>query len=171
MTRHDVEFERARIHRIMDELDLPAGQFVLSGSAPIVLAGIQRGKPMGDLDVFLATRPWVAMLLSAAKTAAWRGGLDGASWEVWTTDPTDPMTRCDPPYLHRIVCGLEVNIFSSWRVRGIADINAAEMIEEAETVDGLPCIPLELIYGWKLELGRSKDIDDLALLRDHLGVA
>jgi hypothetical protein len=156
--RHDVEFERSRIHRIMDELSLPEGQFVLSGSAVLILHGIQRSRPMGDLDVFLATRPWMEMAI---------GTLTGG-WRIWTTDPTDPVRRCDPPYLVKEVCGLEVNIFHAWRRRGIGDLDPNVMIRNAELVRGLPCNPLEFMLDWKLEVGRDKDLEDIRLLRDHL---
>lgn len=158
--------EAERIHRIMDVLALPPGQFMLSGSAVMVLHGIQRHKPMGDLDVFLAARPWMELACIQTKEVSVHG-----VWRVWTTDPADPLCAYDPPYLIRELFGLEVNVFPWWRRRGVGDIDVAFWAANAETVAGLPCVPLGLLLDWKVQLGRDKDLRDILAIREHLGVA
>jgi hypothetical protein len=50
----------ARLLTILTQIKpaLPDGQWFLNGSAVLYLHDIWTGRPMGDLDVFLATRPW-----------------------------------------------------------------------------------------------------------------
>jgi hypothetical protein len=146
--------ERERIHQVINQLHLPHG-FVISGSAVLFLHCLDRAKPMGDLDIFIPTRTWFALMSTG-------------EWDVWTTDPADPARRVDPPYLVKIVDGLEVNVFFQWRKRGVGDIDVAFWLHNSEEVDGLPCIPLQFILDWKREVGRAKDVDDIALLERHL---
>lgn len=160
--------ERARLQRILDELDLPGNRWLLGGSSVMILHDIERSKLMGDVDIFVATRLWFEL---HAQTM--RVGTSGAAkprWSVFTTDPDDELRRCDPPYLWREVCGLEVNVFSAWRLRGPGDFNTGEWIASAEMVAGRPCLSLEKLLAWKVEMGRAKDLDDIRAIREHLGV-
>jgi hypothetical protein len=50
----------------------------------------------------------------------------------------------------------------------VGDINAAELIREAEMVEGWPCASLEFLLDWKDEVGRAKDTRDIEVLRKHL---
>lgn len=151
--------EKPRLLRILEQLPLPPdSQYVISGSAVLVLHGIERAKPMGDLDIFVATRVWFEIL----------GSWDG--WSVFTTDPSDEHRRNDPPYLYKVIDGLEVNLFSAWRKREVGNIDAAERIRLAEFVDGYPCTQLEYMLEWKEEVGRAKDRDDIRIIRAHLGM-
>lgn len=160
--------ERERVVQILRALDLPSGQYVVSGSAVMILHGIPRRKSMGDLDLFVATRLWFD-LLDRRYPPAYGGRLPPA-WDVFTTDPSDPACRSDPPYLLREIHGLEVNIFHGWRRRGIGDIDVAFWIRNSVDVEGWPCLPLTFLYQWKLEMGRAKDVDDLQAIQSYLGV-
>lgn len=151
----DVDQERERLVAILRDLDLPPGGFCLSGSAVLVLHGIQRSKEMGDLDIFIPTRTWFQL-------------YESGEWSLWTTDPEDPTRRHDPPYLIREVRGLEVNVFSEWRKRGVGDIDVAFWTCNSELVKGWPCVRLEFVLNWKEAVGRDKDLDDIKLLRQYL---
>lgn len=158
--------EKPRLLRILRELDLPEGQWVLNGSGVMVMHGIERHKPMGDVDVFVATRVWFDLYESALiQRAAYGVEQD---WRVFTTDPDDPKRRCDPPYLYRQIHGIEVNVFSAWRRRGIGDIDVNWMVLNAELVDGVPCASLQSLLDWKEQVGRDKDSRDIHAIRRHL---
>lgn len=153
--------ERERVITIMRQLRLPPSQYVINGSGAMILQGItaeMRGKPMGDLDIFCATRLWMDL-------------YDSGEYGVFTTDPEDPKRRCDPPYLITNLYDLEVNIFSAWRVRHVGDLDVNWYVLNSVVIDGVPTVPLQLILDWKREVGRAKDVRDVALLEGMLGSA
>lgn len=151
--------ERERIHAIMRDLALPDDQYALSGSAVMFLHGIPREKPLGDLDVFVSTRLWFKVLLNQPRS-------DRNRWSIFTTDPTDPQRRLDPPYLYRDMHGVEVNLFFNWRTRGVGDIDCNLWVHNAEVVDGLRCVPLYMLFNWKVQVGRAKDTTDVRLIAE-----
>jgi hypothetical protein len=163
-----IPHEKPRLIRVLKDLSLPKGQWVLSGSGVMCLHGIERDRPMGDVDIFVATRVWFDLLFGGLyKTISGPPrSLDG--WSVFTTEPTDPDRRCDPPYLFKEMHGIEVNIFSDWRLREVGNIDAAKLIREAEMVEGWPCATLEFLLDWKDQVGRAKDTRDIEVLRKHL---
>lgn len=155
MTEHET------VLAICRELALPAGQWVIAGSGAMIMQGItavDRGKPMGDLDVFVATRTWFKM-------------LEDPRWCLFTTDPDDPKRRSDPPYLTRKMHGLRVDVFFGWRVRHVGDMDVAFWILNAVDVEGVPCARLQFVLDIKRELGRAKDVWDIRVLEERLGEA
>jgi hypothetical protein len=153
--------EKERIKRIAADLELIEGQWTLSGSGILIMHDIQRAKPMGDVDIFVSTRLWMDILLASLH------GF-GRKWGVFTPDPDDTAARCDPPFLYADMYGIEVNIFSSWRRRGVGDLDVAWLIHNAKHVDGIPCYDLQFILDWKRETGRAKDVDDIRILEEYL---
>lgn len=143
--------ELARLEAVLHDLALPEGQWVVSGSGVLVLSGIERTRPMGDVDVFVATRTWFET-------------LEDGGWDVWTTAPDDPARRADPPYLRRVMHDFEVNLFFQWRFRDVGNIDVNQRIAEAVHVRGWPCMPLSYMLAWKKWVGREKDMDDIRLL-------
>lgn len=160
-----IPHEKPRLLRVLEDLALPEGQWALSGSGVLVMHGIERNRPMGDVDIWLATRPWFG-LLSIDDPTPWGGFLP--RWNVFTTDPENPATRCDPAFLFKEMHGIEVNIFCQWRTIGVGDINVTQWINDAELVEGIPCVPLQHILNWKDEMGRAKDSQDIEVLKKHL---
>jgi hypothetical protein len=146
--------EFQKLLTITNQLGVSPESYLLAGSAVMFLHDIQREKPMGDVDIFVPTRTWFEM-------------QKDARWKVWTTNPHDKASRCDPPYLVREVEGLEVNVFFGWRRRGIGDIDVNLWFANAEVVRGFRCVPLPMILHWKEEMGRAKDLTDILLLRAH----
>jgi hypothetical protein len=73
----------ARLLTILTQIKpaLPDGQWFLNGSAVLYLHDIWTGRPMGDLDVFLATRPWFEFptVLNPAHSEFYGGG-----WQLRT---------------------------------------------------------------------------------------
>lgn len=150
--------EKARIHHIIDDLNFPPERYVLGGSGVMILQGIER-KPR-DLDLFCATATWFSVLRRHSGATGW--------WNVFTPDPDDSTTRCDPPYLFREMYGLDVNVFFHWRQRGVGDIDTAFWIHNSQMIEGIPCVPLEMILAWKDAMSRAKDAQDIELIRKHL---
>lgn len=182
-TRYMNEVER--IVKICDELALPPDQWVLNGSAVLALRGIDRGRPMGDMDVFCSTEAWFdvyhSMIVGIAMSAA-RGSGTLGNWELILPDGDNHVERCDPPFLRRSMYGLEVDLYFQWRRReaGPDDYDPRRYIESAEyiypsgDIDGedfnsIPCVPLGFIIGWKMGMGRVKDLRDVAVIKEYLG--
>jgi hypothetical protein len=182
------EEERDRLIRIWKQLDLPQDQAVLSGSGSLIMQGIDRQRPMGDVDIFVATRIWFDMFKSGIPPRACRL-CDGETfyvtdegwyiecheclafdkcWSLWTKHPDDEVRRCDPPYLRANLEDIEVNVFSNWRLRSGGNLDVAKTIREAVLVDGIPCVPLERMLEWKREVGREKDLEDIKLIERTL---
>jgi hypothetical protein len=128
--------DQERIRQIVADLGLgPTDPYVINGSGSMVMHGItadDRGRPMGDLDVFVATRHWFEML---------DAGYHDQRWAVWTTDPSDPMRRSDPPYLDGIMYDLPVNVFHGWRQRMVGNFNVAFYLANPVIIDGVRCVP------------------------------
>ena len=159
--------EKPRLLKILSELDLPEGQWLLSGSGAMVMHGIERGRPMGDVDIFVATRVWFELYHRDFFNGTMQGVRleDGRKrWQIWTTHSEDVAARCDPPYLVKEMHGIEVNIFHSWRQRDVGNIDVAFWMLNADVVDGIPCVPMQFLLDWKEQFGRAKDRDDIATL-------
>ena len=141
-------------HNFGDIQVLRNGHWALAGSGVMVLSGLERSKPMGDVDIFMATRDWFDV-------------YNVARWDLFTTDPADSKRRCDPPYLYKEINGLEVNIFHGWRVRGIGDIDVNQWVHSVEWIEDVPCVPLRLLFDWKRSVGRAKDMDDIRVMAEY----
>jgi hypothetical protein len=70
---------------------------------------------------------------------------------------------------------LEVDLYFQWRRReaGPDDYDPRRYIEAAEYIsrdghDHLPCVPLGFIIGWKMGMGRIKDLRDVAAIKEHI---
>jgi hypothetical protein len=114
------------------------GDYAIFGSGPLIVRGIIEGT--NDLDVISRGRAWERALNA--------GGLvslpDGA----------------------RIVSCFDgaVTIGTNWAY-GDFDIN--ELIDTAETIDGLPFVRLEHVLRYKEIAARPKDLVHLELLAKH----
>lgn len=156
--------ERERIISICQSLPVwswPRDQWFINGSGSMIMHGItaeERGKPMGDLDIFVATRRWFELLSKGA-------------WDLRTTDPENAMRGSDPPFLRRSIMGLPVDVFQSWRMRHVGDFDVAFYMCNSVLIDGVPCVPLQFILDWKSEVGRAKDQVDIEVLKRRFGVS
>lgn len=157
--------ERERVIAICRDLNLPNRQYVLNGSGSMIMHGItaeERGKLMGDLDIFCATRLWFNLLSGIHQT------LDDVSWSLFTTDPMDQKRRADPPYLISQMYGLEVDVFFDWRKRGVGDFDVNFYLCNQVYIEEVPCAPLQFILDWKRTTGRAKDVFDIQVLEERL---
>lgn len=158
MTQRDI------IRAILRDLELPSPEWALAGSGVMFLHGIEREKPLGDLDIFVSTRLWFELYEA-------RRPDGGRRWDLWLPESTDPTCRCDPAYLVRDMHGVEVNVFSSWRQRGPGDIDLNLWVHNAREVDGWPCVPISLLMDWKATMGRAKDLSDIRQIAAFLEAA
>jgi hypothetical protein len=171
--RDDRECER--IHKIWRALNLSPGRSILNGSGVLALHGIERGRPMGDLDVFTTTEDWFYLLRGDSRVTYiddFSRNRHTVRWGVFTTKGADQRRMCDPPYLYADMFGLPVNIFYDWRQRPdeqhMGEIHVPSYIKAAQVVDGIPCTPLGFLISWKLSTGRDKDLTDVLAIRNHL---
>lgn len=157
---------RERIVRILSDLQLPPSQYMINGSGSMILQGIteeERGRPVGDLDIFCATRLWFDLWSYR------HNGSELIQWQLVTPNPDDPRTRCDPPILRAFMYELEVDVFHSWRFRRQGNFDVNGIIANAILVDDhWSCAKLEFILAWKREYIRPKDIDDIKILEQRL---
>lgn len=130
----------------------------------MVMHDLVRSKPMGDVDIFVATRAWFDLYQEYVEYNPFK---EKDRWNLFTTDPNDFKRRCDPPYLFFDAYGIEVNIFCEWRKRGIGDLDVNWLILNAKDVEGIPCYSLQFCLDWKREVGRAKDLDDIRILEQY----
>jgi hypothetical protein len=164
--------ERERVVLICQSLPVwgwPKDQWFVNGSGSMIMHGItaeERGKPMGDLDVFVATRRWFELLWQEHPRLP---GMRIKAWALHTTDPEDGLRRQDPPFLRRRLRDLDVDVFQSWRVRHVGDFDVAFYMANSVVIEGVPCVPLQFILDWKSEVGRAKDQIDIEVLKRRFG--
>ena len=126
----------ARLLGEVRALGLPAGNFVLFGSAPLLVRGIV---PMtGDVDVLAR----------------------GPAWEAARAlGPTVRLPHYDVDVV-RLLDG-RIEIGTVW---GIGDVDVDDLIDSAEVIDGLPFGGLAQVRAYKELAGRPKDREHLRLL-------
>ncbi len=153
----------ARIENILRILALEPGQFFLGGSAGLALRDL---RDFGDIDIAVTTAYWIELLQSG-------------EWGIIAPDERDERRRCDPPYLVRVINGVECHAFSSWRRRpDETEYNDFNLVfaEGIEHVQGWPCIKLNILLRQKIDAvnwggePRPKDIKDIELIARHLRV-
>lgn len=153
-----------RLDAILTTLALEPGSFFLGGSAGLALRDL---RDFGDVDIAVSTRYWFELMYS------------GDDWNLVTPDDRDPRRRCDPPYLVRVVNGVECHAFSSWRRRpDETEYNDFNLVfsEGIEHIQGWPCIRLNILLRQKIDavnwggMPRVKDIKDIELIARHLGL-
>lgn len=159
---------KQRLSALVRACDFTPGQFFLGGSSALAVRDI---RDVADLDVGVTTRYWVSLLQTG-------------NWNVWTTDPDGPR-RCDPPYLVQEFMGVQVHVFSQWRIWSHDETEYNDfnrMFEDGiEMHDGwLPVIRLEILLRQKVDAivncmrdgdpPRPKDLTDVRAIATHIEV-
>ncbi|MFE0772358.1 hypothetical protein [Streptomyces sp. NPDC058861] len=127
--------------RLLRELDLPSGDLVIAGSAPLFIRGLR--DRMSDLDVVArgeALRR--ALLLGEARPA-----------------PFDSAVSI------RLMGG-RLEIADAWFTSLFGDVE--ELFERAETIGGLRFLTLSDTEAWKRRLDRPKDRIDLVRMAESV---
>lgn len=131
-----------KLIRLLESLALPASDYVVTGSGPLLAYGLKND--IHDIDVVARGRAWeMATRLRRPRRA--QSGLG----------------------LRVVLSGGDIEVFDHW-VGGLDDVDA--MIDSADFVDGLPFLSLTDTLRWKRGLGRAKDLADIALIERHLSV-
>jgi hypothetical protein len=131
-----------RLIRLLETLALPASDYVVTGSGPLLAHGLK--DTIHDLDLVARGPAW-ELVAAKGKVIPSQSGLG-----------------------RRIVLHHgDIEIFDHW-LGGLTDIDA--MIDSAELIEGVPFLTLRDTLRWKRGLGRAKDLPDIALIERHLAV-
>ena len=117
-------------------LDLPMGDYAVFGSGPLIVRGVVDAD--NDLDVVSRGDAWDRARLLGEIVTLPEHGVDVASFADGA-----------------------VTVGESW---AYGDIDIDEVIDTAETIDGLPFARLEFVVRYKQAAGRPKDLEHLRLL-------
>ncbi|MGW1604797.1 hypothetical protein [Streptomyces eurythermus] len=126
--------------RELCSLALPAEDYVVTGSGPLLAHGLRDVER--DLDVVARGDAWKAVL---------RLG-----------DPSVPLSGYGCLVS---LFGGDIEVFDRWLP---GSPGPDEMIQAAEWVEGIPFSPLGEVLAWKERLDRPKDREDIRLIRRHL---
>jgi len=129
--------------RLLLTLRLPAADYVVLGSAPLLAVGLK--SKVHDLDI-------------VARGEAWRVASECGSIEPARSGRG----------LRIVLFGGDIEVFDHWIGFWHTDVDA--LIDSAQLIDGVPFLPLVDTLAWKRGLGRAKDICDIALIEHHLAV-
>ena len=120
------------------ELDLPAGDWALFGSGPLLMRGWI--DEVGDLGVISRRRAWAeAQRLGTPQTL-----------------------KSDGAIIYELADGITVG--ASW---AYGDMDIDLLIDTAETIGRVPCVGLEHVVAYKQEANRARDRRHLAIIEAH----
>lgn len=120
-------------------LDLPTEDYAIFGSCPMAAHGLK--EHCHDIDII-------------ARNAAWE--RTKKLGEVQVAPMGDKVVRLRQG---------TVEIFDGW-APGPWDTD--ELIDTADTIDGLPYVNLPNVLAWKKRMMRRKDVHDIKTLEAHL---
>lgn len=133
------EFLAHRYFRELLSLRLPAGDFVICGSGPLYARGWIDDP--SDLDIVARGNAW--------KMAAELGPIEPAPYSAARRVP---------------LFGGDLDVFDDW----FPEIGTVgELIENADVIEGLRFVTLDVVATTKRMMGRDRDRDHLAVLRAH----
>ncbi len=121
-------------------LHLPAGDFAIFGSGPLVVRGIIPAS--NDLDIL-------------CRRQAWKTVQEIGDREYLSDYDVTIVTMCDG----RLTFGTQ------W---GIGNFDINELIDSAEAIDGLPYVPLEYVASYKEIRKRPNDLEHLQALEVYM---
>ncbi len=124
--------------RTLRELDLPAGEWALFGSAPLLLRGWIDS--VNDLDVITRGSAW-SLVQEIGQPEAFENGRT----------------------MYRV--GADLTFGNYWYY---GDFDIDELIDTAEPIDGIPCVLLEHIVTYKEIANRPRDREHLAIITANI---
>lgn len=129
-------------HPLFEELKklaLPQGEYAIFGSGPLWVRGIREGN---DLDI-------IAL---------------GTAWE-WAVAHGRVGIKEESQLEYVQFADGKIEVYCDWYP---GEWHVDELIETAETVDGVPFVQLRQVIDWKKKMGREKDQKDLILIEAYL---
>ena len=127
------------LFELLRDLELPVADYVIFGSGPLLVRGVI--DEAEDLDVVCRGAAWDAVCaLSPPEPSSW--GVD--------------LVNLD---------GGRLTFGTGW---AIGEVDPDELIDTAETIDGLPFARLEHVVAYKRLAGRPKDLEHLSALELEL---
>jgi uncharacterized protein (TIGR00730 family) len=127
----------AAVCALMTDLGLPAGQYVVCGSAAMAVRGLRAA---GDIDLLVLPGLYAQ--------------LERSGWHERRFPGSDrPRALHHGPF----------DAATTWSV-GAFRPDPARLIADAEVIDGIAFVPLATVAAWKRACGRPKDLADLDLI-------
>ena len=127
-----------RLFRELRNLNFPAGDFAVFGSGPLAIRGMIPGA--NDLDII-------------CRGPAWDYAESIGEIEYLKEYDVTVVTLLDG----------KLSFGTEW---GIGHFNIDELIDEAETIDGLPFVRLKHVIAYKRLRGSQKDLQHLEAIRE-----
>jgi hypothetical protein len=124
---------------LLRSLDLPTGDYAVFGSGPLIVRGVI--EPTNDLDVVSRGAAWAAAVKLGQLVDLPEHGVTVA-------------TLFDGA----------ITVGTEW---AIGDFDVDELIDTAETIDGIPFVRLEHVVAYKQIARRDKDVEHLELLAEY----
>jgi hypothetical protein len=130
------------IKAALKQLNLPIGEYAVVGSAVMTMHGL---RPAGDIDLIVSERVYKQL-----KANGWREKLREG-------------THGRPQSLYE-------DVFDAGMAWGVGAYHPSpqELIDNAQIIEGVPCVSLTAVRDWKKECGREKDLVDVALIDEYL---
>jgi hypothetical protein len=120
------------------DLNLPLGQYALFGSAPM---GIRGMRECHDMDIIVTENLW--------------NEFEKDNWDL-------KFSSFGNPYF----CNGDIEMGKDFWKTGLW--STAELIREADIIDGLPFVKLATVLEWKKLMAREKDLKDIEIIEKFL---
>ncbi|PLS80851.1 hypothetical protein CYG49_03740 [Candidatus Saccharibacteria bacterium] len=130
--------------KILDELQLPKGEWVVFGGACLTAHDI---RDTSDLELFVTPR-----LFKQLKEQGWEERITNSTDALYVTK-----IYHEVPILAFIQCGSH-----KWVP------NVASYLADPVVIDGHPFMSLHEMYEWKKATARPKDKVDVRLIEEHM---
>lgn len=128
-----------RLLQRVSELALPANDYAIFGSGPLLVRGIIDAA--NDIDIICRGAVWHQVL------------------------PIGDLIHLDDYDVD--IVSIEDGLITFGRSWGIGDFDVDELIETAEVIEGLPFVQLRHVIRYKKVAGRDKDLQHLELLEQQ----
>lgn len=127
------------VHAV-EQLNLPADQYVVFGSGPLMVHGIRKSE---DVDLFVTAELYEVL----ASSPDWRVEVkeDGSE---------------------HLVNGV-YDVYAVWRANEY-NPRVEDVIASADVIDGVRFASLQEVLKWKKAFGRAKDLRDIELINQYL---
>jgi hypothetical protein len=120
-------------------LELPQRTYVVFGAGPLAAHGI---RDTADVDLFVTTALYERLKASGWTEVGTGGSGLHLSSGIFEADDTWTYGDCSP--------------------------TIEELVDAADMINDVPFAPLAEVLKWKRAFGRPKDVQDVALIEQHL---